>query len=66
MRPLLPSYWSVHVQEQYPDDIKASLLEALKAPDEEGLRIWESLAPYVVKKGTTLTAETIVYERRHG
>ena len=62
--PLLPSYWSVYVQEQYPDDIKERLLETLKVPNEEGLRIWESLAPYVVKKGTTLTAETIVYERQ--
>lgn len=61
---LLPSYWSVHIQEQYPDEIKEKLLETLTAPSEAGLRIWESLAPYVVKKGTTLTVETIVYERQ--
>lgn len=61
---LLPSYWSVYIQDQYPDDIKDRLLETLTAPSANGLRIWEKLAPYVVKKATTLTAETIVYERQ--
>lgn len=61
---LLPSYWSVYIQDQYPDEIKDRLLETLTAPSAGGLRIWESLAPYVVKKATTLTAETIVYERQ--
>jgi hypothetical protein len=61
---LLPSYWSVYIQDQYPDDIKDRLLETLTAPSAGGLRIWEKLAPYVVKKATTLTAETIVYERQ--
>lgn len=62
--PLLPSYWSVYVQEQYPDDLKNSLLETLTSPDEKGLRMWEDLCPYVLKKATTLTCETIVYERQ--
>lgn len=62
--PLLPSYWSVYVQDQYPDDLKKSLLETLKSPDERGLRMWEDLCPYVLKKATTLTCETIVYERQ--
>jgi hypothetical protein len=61
---LLPSYWSVYIQDQYPDDIKDRLLETLTAPSAGGLHIWEQLAPYVVKKATTLTAETIVYERQ--
>jgi hypothetical protein len=62
--PLLPSYWSVYIQDQYPEDIRDQLLETLKSPDAGGLRMWEELVPYVVKKGTTLTAETIVYERQ--
>lgn len=62
--PSLPSYWSVYVQEQYPEDVRAKLLETLREPNEQGLRLWQTLAPYVLKKGTTLSVETIVYERQ--
>lgn len=62
--PSLPSYWSVHVQDQYPEDIKERLLSVLREPNAEGLKLWMLLAPYVLKKGTTLAVETIVYERQ--
>jgi hypothetical protein len=62
--PSLPSYWSMYVQEQYPEDVRAKLLETLREPSEQGLRLWTTLAPYVLKKGTTLAVETIVYERQ--
>jgi hypothetical protein len=60
----LPSYWQVFVAEQYPDDVKSSLLASLANPDDKGLSLWEQLAPYVLKKATTLAVETIVYERQ--
>lgn len=60
----LPSYWQVFVQDQYPDDVKQSLLASMANPDEKGFLLWEQLAPYVLKKGTTLATETIVYERQ--
>ena len=60
----LPSYWQVFVQDQYPADVRESLLASLKEPDDKGMQLWESLAPYVLKKGTTLAVETIVYERQ--
>jgi hypothetical protein len=59
----LPSYWSVFVQENYPETIKTKLLDSLKTPDERGFELWEGLAPYVLKKGTTLAIESLVYER---
>jgi hypothetical protein len=62
--PSLPSYWAVYVQDQYPEDIKNVLLESLREPNAEGLQLWANLAPYVLKKGTTLAIETIVYERQ--
>lgn len=61
--PSLPSYWSVYVQDQYPEDIRNKLLATLREPSADGLQLWENLAPYVLKKGTTLAVETIVYER---
>lgn len=60
----LPSYWQVFVQDQYPEDVRQSLLASLKDPDDKGMLLWETLAPYVLKKGTTLAVETIVYERQ--
>jgi hypothetical protein len=60
----LPSYWAVYVQDHYPDAIKEKLLETLTKPDEQGMMLWESLAPYVLKKGATLAVESIVYERQ--
>lgn len=60
----LPSYWQVFVADQYPDDVKQTLLASIANPDDKGLALWEQLAPYVLKKGTTLAVETIVYERQ--
>ena len=60
----LPSYWQVYIQDHYPEDVRQSLLASLKDPDDKGMALWESLAPYVLKKGTTLAVETIVYERQ--
>jgi hypothetical protein len=59
----LPSYWSVFVQDHYPEPIKNKLLESLRVPDEKGFELWDSLAPYVLKKGITLAIESLVYER---
>lgn len=60
----LPSYWSVYIQDHYPEGVKNRLLESLREPDEAGITLWEGLAPYVLKKGTTLAVESIVYERQ--
>ncbi|MDB5097095.1 MAG: exopolysaccharide biosynthesis protein WecB/TagA/CpsF family [Cyanobacteria bacterium RYN_339] len=59
----LPSYWAVFVQDNYPETVKTKLLESLHGPNEQGLDLWEGLAPYVLKKGTTLAIESLVYER---
>jgi hypothetical protein len=60
----LPSYWAVYIQDQYPESAKQRLLESLREPDEKGIALWDGLAPYVLKKGTTLAVESIVYERQ--
>lgn len=60
----LPSYWSVYVKDQYPEEVKAKLLHTIEAPSAEALQLWETLAPYVLKKGATLAVETVVYERQ--
>lgn len=60
----LPSYWQVYVQDQYPLEVRERLLDTLRNPDEKGITLWDSLAPYVLKKGTTLAVETLVYERQ--
>lgn len=59
----LPSYWQVYVQDQYPESVRNRLLESLRVLDG-GLALWESLAPYVLKKATTLAVETVIYERQ--
>lgn len=60
----LPSYWSVYVKDQYPEEVKAKLLHTIEAPGPECLQLWETLAPYVLKKAVTLAVETVVYERQ--
>lgn len=60
----IPSYWSTHIRDQYPPDVQQHLLATLRQPAEPGFfEQWERLAPYVLKKATTLAIETLVYDR---
>jgi hypothetical protein len=60
----LPSYWPAYIRDQYPSAVQHELLATLRDPSQTNtLRQWEQLAPYVLKKATTLAVETLVYDR---
>lgn len=60
----IPSYWSTYIRDQYPPEVQQHLLATLRQPAQAGLlEQWERLAPYVIKKATTLAVETLVYDR---
>lgn len=60
----IPSYWPTYIRDQYPAEVQQSLLSTLRHPSgTDTLEQWERLAPYVLKKATTLAIETLVYDR---